>query len=284
MVQFFHLQADSLFVMANMNSMELYQDLQLCEKSEAFIWGDDDLEFSCTKVVFKGVNDRYFYATTRDRLTSDCILDPRKLALVPIPVENIWPPAAGFTQAPEPVPNDCYVKEPSLLRYGDSETSYALSADILTEIRACEILKDWPHPNIASYLGCVIKNGKVRGLCFVKYAMTLTQRLRMPKPVDLHRCLTGIREGVRHLHQHGLIHNDLNPANIMVDEDDSPIIIDFDSCKPEGWELGHKAGTEGWTLGDSRIAAQENDLYALGKMEEFLARFQSNEGGELFNR
>ncbi|KAK7990364.1 hypothetical protein PG990_014644 [Apiospora arundinis] len=149
---------------------------------------------------------------------------------------------------------------------------------MVTEIRACEILKDRPHPNIASYLGCLIKDGKVRGLCFVKYTMTLTQRLRMPKPLDSHRCLQGIREGVKHLHQQGLIHDDLNPANIIVDEDDNPIIIDFDSCKREGEKLGLKAGTEGWTLDASQTAAPENDLYALERIEEYLAQFQCNKG------
>ncbi|KAK8076089.1 hypothetical protein PG994_003361 [Apiospora phragmitis] len=249
-------------------------DLRIYEKSEVFSEEGNDLEFYCTKVVFKGVNDQFFYTTTRDRLTPDYVVDPSNLELVPIPMDNIWPPSDGFTRAPEPVPDNCYVKQPSLLRYGDSEASLALSASMVTEIRACEILKDRPHPNIASYLGCLIEDGKVRGLCFVKYTMTLTHRLRMPKPLDLHYCLQGIKEGVKHLHQQGLIHNDLNPANIMFDEDDNPIIIDFDSCKREGEELGLKGGTEGWTLHASQIAAPENDLYALERIEEHLAQFR----------
>jgi serine/threonine protein kinase len=39
--------------------------------------------------------------------------------------------------------------------------------------------------------------------------------------------LHGIEAGIRHLHHLGRIHNDINPANIMISEDDPPVIIDF---------------------------------------------------------
>jgi serine/threonine protein kinase len=38
------------------------------------------------------------------------------------------------------------------------------------------------------------------------------------------------------MHDLGLVHSDLNPSNIM--DGNNPIIIDFDSCKPEGQKLG----------------------------------------------
>ena len=66
-------------------------------------------------------------------------------------------------------------------------------------------------------------------------------------PFDRGHCSRGIEAGVRHMHKLGLVHNDLNPSNIMMDGD-NPVIIDCDSCKREGDELGSKAGTDGWTL------------------------------------
>jgi serine/threonine protein kinase len=73
------------------------------------------------------------------------------------------------------------------------------------------------------------------------------------------------------MHKLGLVHNDLNPSNIMMDGD-NPVIIDFDSCKREGDELGSKAGTDGWTLDGQDHAMRENDLYSLSKIRAALMK------------
>lgn len=49
--------------------------------------------------------------------------------------------------------------------------------------------------------------------------------------------MRGIEDGIQHLHGLGLINNNLNPSNIMMDGENS-VIIDFDSCKVEGAQLG----------------------------------------------
>ncbi|KAI1313957.1 kinase-like domain-containing protein [Xylaria venustula] len=252
-------------------------DLEIYQNNQAFTWEDDDLKFDHTRLVLKSKNDEYFYATTPDRLNPNHKVDVSKLKLIPIPMNDIWPPfAASFTQAPAPLSDNIhYVKTPSLLLYGDAEeASRDIGAQILNEIVACEVLMKYPHPNVATYFGCIAKDGRVGGLCFTKYPRTLSERMRMPMPFDVQRCQQGIREAVEHMHQHGLIHNDLNPTNIMIDDNDNPVIIDFDSCKPEGAELGLKAGTHGWTKDDSKYAVRENDLYALEKIDEFLMQFK----------
>lgn len=43
--------------------------------------------------------------------------------------------------------------------------------------------------------------------------------------------LTGIESGIRHLHSLGLVHNNINLSNIIVDGDNL-IIIGFSSCQP----------------------------------------------------
>ena len=47
--------------------------------------------------------------------------------------------------------------------------------------------------------------------------------------------LTGVEEGIRHLRQLGLAHNNINPSNV-------------DSTRPIGGKLGSKAGTFEWEL------------------------------------
>jgi serine/threonine protein kinase len=143
----------------------------------------------------------------------------------------------------------------------------------LDEVKACEILRVHPHPNIAQYLGCTVDDGMIAGLCFVKYGTTLLERVyEGSDDFDADLCLRGIQSGVEHLHKLGLIHCDINPANILMSGDnDDPIIIDFDSCRREGEELGLKAGTRGWTNEDFKVATPEIDKYGISMIKEFLS-------------
>ncbi|KAF1365713.1 hypothetical protein EJ07DRAFT_160821 [Lizonia empirigonia] len=147
-----------------------------------------------------------------------------------------------FTQAPEPLPCTCYVKQPSFLNYEDTTNGQDYARQILTKVEACEVLRLHPHPNIARYLGCVVEDDKT--------------------DFDRAHFQRKIKVGVEHMHKLGLIHGDLNPTNIVLDGD-CAVIIDFDSCKREGDRLGSKAGTPGWELGDTEYARRENDLYSL---------------------
>ena len=187
-----------------------------------------------------------------------------------IPVDQIWPLVdPKFTRAPDPLPPASYVKRPRLLYYGLDDPDY--SRPILAEVEACELLRLHPHANGARYLGCIVREGRIRGLAFAKYSVTLSQMLKDGTYFDRSRCLRGIEAGVRHMHDLGLVHNDLNPSNIMMDGEEA-VIIDFDSCKREGDELGSKAGTDGWTLDSQDYAKRENDLYSLSKIQAALMK------------
>ena len=147
---------------------------------------------------------------------------------------------------------------------------------LLQEARFCEILRKAPHPNVAAYLGCVKNDGWILGLCFAKYKKTLWQRIILDKDTSLacpdlsEAVLAGIRDGIEHIHSLGYCHNDINATNIMFGDDDAPIIIDFDACRPEGEELGLKKGTKGWYDESSTHSCRENDYYGLRKIKEFI--------------
>ncbi|EFW22500.1 conserved hypothetical protein [Coccidioides posadasii str. Silveira] len=83
-------------------------------------------------------------------------------------------------------------------------------------------------------------------------------------------CLQGIESGIKHMHTLGLIHNDLNTSNVIMDKRDNPVIIDFDSCQREGAQLGLKAGTVGWAMEDTVYAIWQNDFFGLSKIQEIL--------------
>lgn len=63
---------------------------------------------------------------------------------------------------------------------------------------------------------------------------------RARRPLDKTAFLEGIKAGIQHLHALRLVHNGINPSNIIVDEHDQPIIIDFDTYDHHGEKLGPK--------------------------------------------
>ena len=246
--------------------------MEICEKAEIFVDnGNDNLEFDHSKLILRRADGEYFYAMTGRRIFQFSQIDVHELDAIRIPSDHIWPLAdPTFTRAPEPLPSDCYLKRPSLLYYDDTLDGHDYSDHILTEVKACEMLRLCPHPNIAQYLGVVVEDSRIRGICFAKYSRTLLQMLKDGTPFQRDVVMGGIKAGVQHMHELGLVHNDLHLSNIMMDGD-TPIIIDFDSCKQEGDRLGSKAGNFGRTASGEDFAKRDNDLYSLSEIQRALA-------------
>ncbi|RNJ55870.1 hypothetical protein D7B24_007963 [Verticillium nonalfalfae] len=91
------------------------------------------------------------------------------------------------------------------------------------------------------------------------------------------RYLDSIELGLRHLHSLGFNHNDLNPANIMITEDDIPVIIDFDSATAPGASLQNVKRTHGWFDHRVVVSQQSNDLDALAEIRIWLTGSSPNE-------
>jgi serine/threonine protein kinase len=245
--------------------------MEVHEYKQAWMDMGDDFEYSHTTVILRR-GDEFFYARTIRRYRSSSEISSHDLDLHPIPAADIWPVfSTDLTRAPDPLPADCYVKRPSLLHYADMTFRSQLSNLLLQEARTCELLRKNPHPNIAQYLGCIIHNNRITGLCFVRYSMTLAHGLNdNAHPLQREIILNGIALGIEHLHGLGIIHNDVNPSNIMLKSDDTPVIIDFDSSLREGEKLGSKAGTRGWTDENFKFASRTNDYYGMKKIQEVM--------------
>ncbi|KAK4238820.1 kinase-like domain-containing protein [Achaetomium macrosporum] len=249
--------------------------MEIVEQGECFVEKDNDFVFGHTKIILRRKDDgKYFFARSpgrMDTVTPDNIKGPE---LIEIPAEIIWPVFnSKFTQASQPLPERTYVKRPRLLVYDDAPASQEYSKQLLREIDICELLAKHPHPNLVEYLGCVVEEGRMVGLCLKRYDMTLWEKVDSGVAFDRKSCLQGIEDGLNHLHRLGLIHNDLNPRNIMVDKDGAhPVIIGFDSCRREGEELGLKGGIAGWGKEGITHASRENDFYALSLIRGFLMK------------
>lgn len=260
--------------------------MEACERTEIFDGSPDDQDFSHTHIVLRAgkENDyQYYYAITDRRYSSNAEINPLELDVSPTPPEAIWPPfPADFKKAPDPLPENCHVKRESPLpenfhvkredleSHGEKTVFDGGTNLLWKEAQICEVLHKSPHPNIAQYYGCLVENGRIKGLCFGKYDMTLLEKTEHDsRPFDWDLCLRDIQKGIEHLHRLGLVHCDINPRNVMMNEN-MAVIIDFDSCHREGERLGAKAGAGGWTRDEFTHAERENDFYGLSKIRDFL--------------
>ncbi|CAF9908006.1 hypothetical protein IMSHALPRED_006556 [Imshaugia aleurites] len=233
----------------------------------------DDFEFSHSSVLLQD-GDKFYLARTLQRTTTASNVDTSRLEIEdpPIPVEGYRPLfSKELTIAPSLMAEECWKKVPRLSSY-NSRAPTRLGEVMLQEARIGEMLKDNPHPNVATYHGCIVREGRIASLCFTRYHQTLVYRIyHDPRRLDTQSCLQEIKKGIEHLHSLGIVHNDINPSNVMLTVDDTAVIIDFNSCRKKG-EEGYMAGTYMWTDAsyDENRADFQNDMCGLRKIREWL--------------
>ncbi|KAK0439285.1 uncharacterized protein EV420DRAFT_1231926, partial [Desarmillaria tabescens] len=137
-------------------------------------------------------------------------------------------------RAPEPLPDDSYNKVGTIFHFHPEDLDRcAIWPCMIQEARVCETLMKHPHPNVARYYGYVEKDGLMVGLGFKRYGQTFEESVKKGVILkeDVESSFDQIKKGVEHIHGLGLLHNNINPSNIMLDADGSLLIIDFDSCR-----------------------------------------------------
>ncbi|KAJ2891052.1 serine/threonine-protein kinase [Zalerion maritima] len=260
--------------------------MEIIESSEAFKTVNGTFQFHCVKGIVRQDNVLYL-AKWKDRRQKPFYFS--QLYDVQLLETEDRGPEVRPSWMVVPAYN-CYVKTPSLFVYGGAAD---LEKRILREVETCEVLREHPHPNIASYYGCRDTRGRVSGLCFKQYTLTLLEKVN-PKHLNksaflssgrplvnygMKPCLDGILEGIRHLHSLGLVHNDITPSNIMFDDDGTPVLIDFDSCRYVGESLRdtETKRTHEWHDPDVKTAMEKNDLDAFAELETWLFGLSADE-------
>ena len=114
---------------------------------------------------------------------------------MPIPKSHHFPLYQDeFTKAPNPLPDILYKKQTQLALY-DHQLAFSTtdktwpSQFVLQEAKVCEVLTKQPHPNVAMYHGCVVEGGRIVGLAFTKYNLTLCQRWKTLSPLNKEKTL-----------------------------------------------------------------------------------------------
>lgn len=247
--------------------------MEIIQKNEAFKRIDGKMRFSYVQIFAR--RDGVLYSGKwSNRHESPNTLEELQ-ELKQIPTEDRGPEIKTVWSA-------VFVKTPNLLAYVDGN----LEKRISREVEACEILRKKPHPNIATYYGYNESHGRVSGLCFKRYKSTLLeavnpQRLNKAAFLSSRRelvtdCmkigLQGLLDAIKHLHSLGLVHNDINPANIMLDEEGTLILIDFDSCGYIGESLRstETKRTQHWHDPTVDISIEKNDFDAFKDLQTWL--------------
>ena len=205
--------------------------MEVLDRGESFEQMNGGFKYAHTLIVYR-VGDYVYYAMTKSRCRSAAEVKVEELSNVVMIPTTMYCPLfpSTYTQAPDPLPPNCYIKRPHFLSYDrihNTSNASWISEWVLKEAEVCEILKLPLHPSIAQYLGCQVRNGRITGICFAKYSDTLMQRVNpksrmkrafiydgraLKNPSD---CLCVVERGIRHLYFLGLLHNDINPSNIM---------------------------------------------------------------------
>ena len=198
--------------------------------------------------------------------------------LEPIPDDNLfpkWEPEnTELTHALEDtLPHNICIKRPDLALYDIFHQHNALNIlpkGFLEEANIMEVISKHPHPNIIRYHGYRVRRAYITGLVLERHPRTLIDFLKNKVGfVDKESFMGALESAIHLLHSLGLAHNDLHPANILVDEKGAPVLIDFGSTRETGAKLGTSRGTKGWINGemkDYHTSDKNHDLLALEKI------------------
>ena len=140
--------------------------------------------------------------------------------------------------------------------------------------REAKVAQRVDHPHVVP----VIESGEVDGLPYLAQVYidggSLEDRIKRERHLPLAetvRICTAVASGLDALHEKGLIHRDVKPANILLAEDGTPFICDFGLAKDRdasvltqaGQALGSMDYMSPEQIRGEEVSAQ-SDVYALG--------------------
>jgi serine/threonine protein kinase len=98
-----------------------------------------------------------------------------------------------------------------------------------------KVLADLKHPNIVEVINFFQANSTVYIVMTYDYGVTLDKVIKKIKINVTDDFLTtlfiGLLHGLDSIHQHGILHLDIKPANVLVRPGNDPVILDFGAIK-----------------------------------------------------
>ena len=144
-----------------------------------------------------------------------------------------------------------------------------------------EILCELDHPNLVRVYDLDVHEGRpfvamefVRGRNLHQVAEQLP-----PSPYQAAAWVAEIARALDYVHRRGVIHQDIKPKNIMLDESGRPRLIDFGMARWRHAWSGRRAGPSGGTLafmapeqarGETKRVGEASDIFGLGGVLYYL--------------
>lgn len=188
----------------------------------------------------------FYLVTAEDEVCFGQLFKPKKeisleeynAALKHIPDSEIYPEVPSDTTLTMAAigldDTSAFIKRPGLNCYESVKGTNYIPKGILEESLIMEQISQTQHPNIIRYLGCRVRRGRITAIFLERLEHTLMQYIYESgfASLDKSQFVEALESAVAYLHSLGLAHNDINPYNIMVREDGTPVLIDFGSCQP----------------------------------------------------
>jgi serine/threonine-protein kinase len=165
--------------------------------------------------------------------------------------------------------------------------------------REMAVLAGLSHPGIVRFLGSGALGESVPYYVMelvpgrsLEEIMTREERLEPRRAAEL---CAGIARALGHAHARGVVHRDMKPSNVMVREDDTPVVLDFGLAKAlEGEEAerltrtGQLLGTVSYMspeqAGGAKSIGPASDVFSLGVLlYELLSGTPPFEGESTFS-
>ncbi len=153
-----------------------------------------------------------------------------------------------------------------------------------------EILCELDHPNLVRVHDLDIHDGRpfvvmefVRGRNLHQVAEQLP-----PTPSQAAAWVAEVARALAYVHGRGVVHQDIKPKNIMLDESGRPRLIDFGMARWRHAWSGNRAGPSGGTLafmapeqarGEAKRVGEASDIFGLGGVLYFLLTGKTPFGG-----
>ena len=153
-----------------------------------------------------------------------------------------------------------------------------------------EILCELDHPNLVRVYDLDVHEGHpfvamefVRGRNLHQVAEQLP-----PSPYQAAAWVAEIARALDYVHRRGVVHQDIKPRNIMLDESGRPRLIDFGMARWRHVWTGRRSGPSGGTLafmapeqarGETKRVGEASDIFGLGGVLYFLLTGKSPFGG-----
>jgi serine/threonine protein kinase len=165
-----------------------------------------------------------------------------------------------------------------------------LHSHSVTTADEAKIVSRLQHPNIVALYDTLVHNGHPCLVFEYVKGQTLAQLIGRDGamgPIAAVEMICGVLEGLAYAHEQGLIHRDIKPHNVMLDEQNRPRLMDFGIAAKRGSkEAGGMIGTAGYMAPEmmqNLPVDAEADVFAVGMtLYQMLTGRTAAEGESVF--